>query len=240
MVNKTSWYEKKESINNTYELTKEEILKVESHIKNNHNSVSIDFYNYWIEKLNNLINSRLVTEKENYGDYKDPYISLYKAMVIMKENWALYIDELDKLDKSYKSFNNYELIKREDFNFYELSDEEIRKWILYIENNSDSLMSHFFNKWMEWINEEIKLIKDKKLEKDELYLLSLKIISTILTNWFKDINEFEKFVLQDKLLERQKYKDLEVTQIKEQSEIRQKEDLNEALILSEKIKNGKI
>jgi hypothetical protein len=184
-----------------------------------------------------LINTRLVTEKEDYGDYKDPYILLYKAMVIMKENWALYIDELDKLDKSYKPFDNYELIKRKDFNFYELSDDEIKKWILFIKNNSDSLMSHFFNKWMEWINEEIKWIK---LEKDITYFLALKIISTILTNWFKDINEFEKFVLQDELLEKQKYKDLEVTLIKGQSEIKQKEDLNEALLLSEKIKSGEI
>lgn len=236
MLNKTA-YEQKEFINNSYELTKEDILKVESHIKNNHNSVSIDFYNYWIEKLNSLINTRLVTEKEDYGDYKDPYILLYKAMVIMKENWALYIDELDKLDKSYKPFDNYELIKRKDFNFYELSDDEIKKWILFIKNNSDSLMSHFFNKWMEWINEEIKWIK---LEKDITYFLALKIISTILTNWFKDINEFEKFVLQDELLEKQKYKDLEVTLIKGQSEIKQKEDLNEALLLSEKIKSGEI
>jgi hypothetical protein len=45
MLNKTA-YEQKEFINNSYELTKEDILKVESHIKNNHNSVSIDFYNY--------------------------------------------------------------------------------------------------------------------------------------------------------------------------------------------------
>ena len=199
------WLNNIETPRNSYELTKEELHKAVIFIKDNSNSSSIEFYNKGIEWLNEQINIRTKNEKENYFPYRDPYLLVYKAMVIMKENGALHIAQLDKLDKKYKTINDDLLFDIDKdtviMNWFELSAKEFIQAIVYIKNNHNFLSSFLINKGMEWIYyeiDQIKLIEKNKLEYDKSYLLALKTIAIILANGFRSINEFIKLMGKEK------------------------------------------
>lgn len=222
---------------NNYELTKEEIDQVVPLLKND--SANFIFSKYWIEYLKKQIDIMEKTEEENFNPYRDSNLLQYKAMVVMKENWALYINQLDKLDKKYNTMNDnfyFDISKNKKMlpNSSELNQEEFSLAIAYIKNNKTMFMSFFQNKGMEWVYKEISriIVKENSSEYDKSHLLALKTIVIIISNKFKSIHDFIIF------MEKEKKDDIfAVADLKEQEAIQQAKELIKMKIIWHFCKN---
>lgn len=138
-----------------------------------------------------------------------------------------------------KNNEQIEILKKSERNYF-LTDEEseiVKRFIT--ENKNHKHILDFDNDDIEW---DIKILDKLESTKEQLkwfifeYYLSIKAILIMKRNGAKSIDEFDKLYINSSIDNQSR----NIEELENEWEVKQEKDLNEALLLSEKIKSGEI